>query len=170
MVFRWEILYKSNDNFFSNKNQKQNRRNSSRNDSNSSQGFQKDSDDSSRFMAMKEIPPPPKALHLSSVISGRKFKALVDTGAFHNFISEINAQGLEGENEETDPLVIEVANGESISSNRMLRTQIRFAGDRNIEYEINLRIIPKTSEELIIGMEFLYIHEGNIEVRNRIIS
>ncbi|CAO2034871.1 unnamed protein product [Urochloa humidicola] len=100
--------------------------------------------------------PHPKTLCLTGVIQDIKIKVLIDSGSSHSFISSSLSPSLLGMSEMIDPIPVQVANGQKIlCSQQFLQTTWSVSG---YEFVSDLKVLPLSSYDLIIGMDWLEAH------------
>jgi len=104
------------------------------------------------------------ALKGNVIVNGREIKALIDTGAAGNIITNKLRKRLGIRIEKPSRTMFMIANGKKIPS--LGETEITIEIEEEIEIPIKVQIIDSVKEDLLLGTEFLKETGGIINFRN----
>ena len=104
------------------------------------------------------------ALKSNVIVNGKEIKALIDTGAAGNIITNKLRKRLGIKIEKPSKTIFMIANGKKIPS--LGETEITIEIEEEIEIPIKVQIIDSVKEDLLLGTEFLKETGGIINFRN----
>ncbi|CAN6328732.1 unnamed protein product [Urochloa humidicola] len=100
--------------------------------------------------------PYPKTLCLEGTIQDQQIRILVDSGSSHSFLSASLSSTMVDVSEVPDLVTVQVANGQRlICSQQLLQAKWSVGG---YVFQSNLKILPLSSYDLILGMDWLEAH------------
>jgi hypothetical protein len=98
----------------------------------------------------------PKTVQFSGSIQHKQISLLVDSGSSASFISAQLASQLSGVVSLSKDIKVQVAGGAVLVCSQMIPQALWFIGD--ISFQSDLRVLPLSSYDMIIGMDWLEKH------------
>jgi hypothetical protein len=116
----------------------------------------------------------PKATSQCIVMDGKlkdsDAKILLDTGSVHNYINEKFATNTALKHVNIPKCFAEMANGSKLEINKEVIGDLQLQADTSKRYQVNMRIMPKLSTHIVLGMDFMLSNEVVIDLKENILT
>jgi Reverse transcriptase (RNA-dependent DNA polymerase)/Retroviral aspartyl protease/Retrotransposon gag protein len=107
------------------------------------------------FVSMHATSPnqQPNTMKFKGQLGNTPIYALIDSGSTHSFINPMALQGQKCQVQETNPMVVMVANGEKMVTDSKC-TSLHFS-IQGFDFEHELRLLPVRGYDMILGLDWL---------------
>lgn len=115
---------------------------------------------------IKEQKTTDKNIEIKGIINNLQLKILIDTGSTHNYINDIISKELNAKTNIISPYIVEMANGQTVTVDKSTTLDLKLEADNSRIYNVDFKIMPHLSSDMLIGLAFLSENEALNDLKN----